>query len=169
MTRGALRLAAVATIALVAAGPLALNRLSGTAGVAPQVERPIVDTQSDATIATETPAASAPMTVPPTTIAVPAPAPSGTPTSGPPATTVVTTTSAIGTRALGLIRYPWTKLGYPIFFHGPKAGFFGLTDCQARRIDIYVASGQTVAQVAYVTAFEIAHAIDCSDQVAGHR
>ena len=68
-----------------------------------------------------------------------------------------------------MIRYPWTKLGYPIAFHGPKAGFLGLTDCRTHHIDIYVAKGQSVAQVAYVTAFEIGHAIDCSNQVPGHQ
>ena len=72
-------------------------------------------------------------------------------------------------KPLALITYPWTKLGYTLTFHGPKAGFFGLTDCHTHNIDIYVTSSQTVVQVAYITAFEIGHAIDCAHLADGHQ
>jgi hypothetical protein len=81
----------------------------------------------------------------------------------------VVTDSAIGNQALALISYPWTKLGYTLAFHGPRAGFYGLTDCHAHTIDIYVTPSQTVVQVAYITAFEIGHAIDCAHLTDGHQ
>ena len=61
-----------------------------------------------------------------------------------------------------MIRYPWAQLGYQVVFHGPRAGFLGLTDCTGRHIDIYVTAGQTVAQVEFATAYEIGHAVDCT-------
>jgi hypothetical protein len=71
--------------------------------------------------------------------------------------------SVIGAQAVALISYPWAHLGYQLTFHGPKSGFLGLTDCTAHTIDIYVTPSQTVSQVEYITAFEIAHAVDCTN------
>ncbi len=112
-------------------------------------------------------------TIPTATIDPATTIPAATVAAGP-ATTVAaapatTGPAAIGTQAVALITYPWTKLGYTLTFHGPKAGFFGLTDCHTHNIDIYVTSSQTVVQVAYITAFEIGHAIDCAHLADGHQ
>jgi hypothetical protein len=91
-------------------------------------------------------------------------APQPAPAPQPAATGVRRTVSPgdVGAQALARITYPWALLGYRLAIHGPRDGFFGLTDCTSRHIDIYVTPGQTVAQVEFALAFEIAHAVDCT-------
>jgi hypothetical protein len=102
----------------------------------------------------------APTPTPPTSQAPPAPAaaPRATASAAPRAVSA----ADVGAKALARITYPWASLGYQLAYHGPRDGFFGLTDCTSRHIDIYVMPDQTVTQVQFVTAFEIAHAVDCT-------
>jgi hypothetical protein len=131
--------------------PAAANPLSApaprrlvTANAAPAVSPPATTAQADSAPSTVAVTAVQPAT--PTTTAVAAPG------SAP---------SVIGAQALAMITYPWAQLGYQLAFHGPKTGFLGITDCTTRHIDIYVTATQTVKQVEFVTAFEMAHAVDC--------
>jgi len=169
---------AVGVLSLIGADLLVRDHPIGVSASAtsPAVDQPIADTPPDAaTATTDDTTSTIPDTVPPTTMSVDTTVLTPTPTSPSvsPATTAVAVSEpapgdSIGVQALRLIQYPWAKLGYQIAFHGPRDGFFGLTDCRLHRIDIYVAPGQSVAQVAYVTAFEIGHAIDCSLVTNGH-
>jgi hypothetical protein len=67
-----------------------------------------------------------------------------------------------GAEALDRIDYPWQHLGFSITFEGPNDGLLGKADCNTDRIFIYVRPTQTVQQVAFVTAFELGHAVDCN-------
>ena len=122
-----------------------------------------------ATPAALTPAATiaAPATIPSPAPAGPVPPAAAAPVTGAsraPAAPVAPAVSpgVIGAQALARISYPWARLGYQLAFHGPKDGFLGLTNCSTHHIDIYVTPDQTVAQVTFVTSFEIAHAVDCT-------
>jgi hypothetical protein len=151
-------LVALVALAFVAALALVHSPRATVALAAPEA----VITSDPPTVSSTT-SSTVPSTVPqaPTTVTV---APAATTTVAPPITD-----SVIGNQALALISYPWTKLGYTLTFHGPKAGVFGLTDCHTHNIDIYVTASQTVAQVAYITAFEIGHAVDCAHLADGHQ
>jgi len=72
------------------------------------------------------------------------------------------TPSSIGAAALQLIDYPWDRFGFSLTFDDAASGLLAKTDCNTKAIVVYVRSAQTVRQVAFVTAFEIAHAVDCS-------
>jgi hypothetical protein len=75
-----------------------------------------------------------------------------------------------GAEALQRIDYPWQHLGFSITFAGPNEGLLGKADCNTDRIFIYVRPSQTVQQLAFVTAFELGHAVDCNfmdDQTRG--
>jgi hypothetical protein len=156
--------AVVAIVAMVGVvGPTLLHSTSQSATAV--AADPLDAAATAGTIDTTTTLSSIPESVPTTPVA----APDTTVTTVAPATVTLTTAiPTIGTQALALISYPWAKLGYTLTFHGPKAGFFGLTDCHTHNIDIYVTPSQTVVQVAYITAFEIGHAIDCAHLADGH-
>ncbi|HLG92719.1 MAG TPA: hypothetical protein VKY15_07040 [Acidimicrobiales bacterium] len=93
----------------------------------------------------------------------PAPPPS------PPPEEAASDPASAGSAALALIRYPWDKLGYQVAFLGPRAGFKGMTWCQQHRIEVYVSPGEPLGLVAFVTAYELAHAVDCTYMTAASR
>jgi len=100
---------------------------------------PTTTTTTAAPVLAETAPASAP---------VAAPVPSGTPAER-------------GAQALELIDYPWERLGYTVTFEGANSGLLGKADCNTGEIWIYVRPKQTIRQIAFVTAFELGHAVDC--------
>lgn len=108
--------------------------------------------------ASPAPAAATPVTSVP---AAATPAPVATPA----------TPEAMGAAALQLVHYPWQKLpGYRIDFasisEAPAAGFFGNTvftwGVPGGVSTMYVFPGETVSQLAGITAFEIGHEVDAS-------
>ncbi len=89
------------------------------------------------------------------------------------------TPAAMGAAALALVRYPWQSLpGYSIRFapisEAPSPGFYGNTTFTwgqpGGTSTMYVYPGETVAQLAGITAFEIAHEVDASlvEPTGGH-
>ncbi len=120
------------------------------------------------------PQVAPPPAAPPTT----APAPAATvpvqPASTPPATP-----SAMGAAALALVRYPWQSIpGYSIQFlpiaDAPSPGFYGNTNFTwgqpGGASTLYVYPGETIDQLAGITAFEIGHEVDAAgvDPQGGH-
>ncbi|MDA8293505.1 MAG: hypothetical protein M0040_03965 [Actinomycetota bacterium] len=106
-----------------------------------------------------------PTTVPPTTVPPPASAAASAP--APPALTP----QQLGAEALALVRYPWQKLpGYSIEFEpssdAPAPGFEGNTTFTWGQPGgtsvLYVFPGETVQQLAGITAFEIGHEVDAA-------
>jgi len=112
-----------------------------------------------------------------------APAASPTPVSTPPATapTAVpvaatpapdpSSPDAMGAAALALVRFPWQEIpGYSIRFlpiaDAPSPGFYGNTDFtwgQTGGVStLYVFPGESVDQLAGITAFEIGHEVDAA-------
>ena len=92
--------------------------------------------------------------------AAPAPASAPAPAPAPPAPTA-TTPQEKGAQALAMIDYPWQRLGYSVTFEGPNPGLLGKADCNTDQIWIYVRPNQSIRQIAFVTAFELGHAVDC--------
>jgi hypothetical protein len=66
-----------------------------------------------------------------------------------------------GAAALARIAYPWQKLGYSVTYLGNNPGLLGKANCGTHEISIYVRPSQTIQQIAFVTAFELGHAVDC--------
>ena len=121
---------------------------------APQIDprrRPVLNTVRPVAV----PKPVAPL---PVVSSAPAPAPAPRPA---PAAPAVFDPQAEGQAALARIHYPYQRLGYAIAFHGPLTGFLGLTDCSSHHVDVYIRPSETADQVAFVTAFELAHAVDC--------
>ncbi|MGO8871940.1 MAG: hypothetical protein ACLQPH_11175 [Acidimicrobiales bacterium] len=101
----------------------------------------------------------------------PAPAapPATTPTTAPP--DVALTPQQMGAEALALVRYPWQDIpGYTIQFlpisDAPSPGFYGNTTFTWGQAggtsDLYVYPGETVDELAGITAFEIGHEVDAA-------
>ncbi len=67
-------------------------------------------------------------------------------------------------RALALVGLDWQRLlpGWTIEFLGPRSSVQGLTYSTQRRIEVFVRSGVTDAQLAHVIAHELGHAVDVS-------
>jgi len=61
---------------------------------------------------------------------------------------------------LGLIHYPWQRLGYEIIFVGPRPGYRAMTLSNKRRIEVYVRPGDRPELLAYDLAHELGHAFD---------
>ena len=61
---------------------------------------------------------------------------------------------------LGLIRFPWQKLGYEIVFLGPRPGYRAMTISDRRRIEIYNRPGDSPLLTAFDLAHELGHAFD---------
>jgi hypothetical protein len=89
------------------------------------------------------------------------------------------TPTQLGAQALALVRYPWQRIpGYSIQFlpiaDAPSPGFYGNTTFtwgQAGGTStLYVYPGETVAELAGITAFEIGHEVDAAavDPEGGH-
>jgi hypothetical protein len=77
----------------------------------------------------------------------------------------------MGAQALALVRYPWQDIpGYTIQFQpiaaAPSPGFYGNTTFTWGHTGgtsvLYVYPGETVQQLAGITAFEIAHEVDAA-------
>ncbi len=92
--------------------------------------------------------------------------PTGLEPARPPLTSTPTARSAtpdeVGRMALASIAYPWQRTGYQISFLPPRTGFKGMTYCSEHRIEVYVDPGESVGLVAFITAYEMAHAVDCT-------
>jgi hypothetical protein len=128
---------------------------------------------------TAAPAAAPAATAPSTTAAPAATAPSTTappitaavPVAAPVPAAVGLTPAQLGASALALVRYPWQSIpGYAIQFlpisDAPSAGFYGNTTFTWGHTGgtsiLYVYPGETVQQLAGITAFEIAHEVDAA-------
>ena len=85
----------------------------------------------------------------------------------------------MGAAALALVRYPWQQLpGYSIKFasiaDAPSPGFYGNTNFTWGKpggvSTLYVYPGETVNQLAGITAFEIGHEVDAAyvEPLGGH-
>lgn len=72
------------------------------------------------------------------------------------------TVQQAGALALSHLNYPYQRLGYDIEFLPPRSGFLGMTYCSEHRIEVYVSPDEPLGLVSFVTAFEIAHAVDCT-------
>ena len=140
------------------------------------------DTPTSTTPVTTAPA----VTDPPPTTTVPAPAAATAPAAAAPAAPVPTappapadaaqtpaaqTPAQLGAEALTLVRYPWQSIpGYSIQFlpisEAPSPSFYGNTTFtwgQAGGVSrLYVYPGETVLQLAGITAFEIGHEVDAA-------
>jgi len=77
----------------------------------------------------------------------------------------------MGAQALALVRYPWQNIpGYTIQFlpiaDAPSAGFYGNTTFTWGQPGgtsvLYVYPGETIDQLAGITAFEIGHEVDAA-------
>jgi len=111
-------------------------------------------------------AASSTPTTPPVAVATPTPA-------------APTTPDAMGAAALALVRYPWQQIpGYSIVFKSiddaPSPGYYGNTafawGSTGGTSTLYVYPGETVDQLAGITAFEIGHEVDAAyvEPLGGH-
>ena len=148
------------------------------------------DTPTPTTPVTTAPAVTDPpptTTVPaPAATAAPAPTPATAPAAAAPAAPVPTappapadaaqtpaaqTPAQLGAEALTLVRYPWQSIpGYSIQFlpisEAPSPSFYGNTTFtwgQAGGVSrLYVYPGETVLQLAGITAFEIGHEVDAA-------
>jgi len=58
------------------------------------------------------------------------------------------------------VRYHWQKLGFSLTFEPARRGFYGLTNRNARTIEIFVRDGETVPFIARIIAHELGHAVD---------
>ncbi|MEA3019317.1 MAG: hypothetical protein QOI47_841 [Actinomycetota bacterium] len=105
-------------------------------------------------------------------VAAPAPAPAPAPAAVKPAPTPAPappTPAQVGAAALTKFSYPWQRLGYSLSFEGANPGLLGKTDCGTKQVTVYVRPTQTVQQVAFVTAFELAHGVDCGRMTDARR
>ena len=131
---------------------------------------PVVTPVTAAAPAPTTPTTAVPAV--PTTVApaatVPAPAATPAPAAVPAA---ALTPDQMGAEALTLVRYPWQGIpGYTIQFQpisaAPSPGFYGNTTFTWGHTGgtsvLYVYPGETVQQLAGITAFEIAHEVDAA-------
>jgi|GEM_PF-1264265 len=130
-----------------------------------------------------TPPATAPAVVPvsvapPVTATTTTTTPATVPTTAPAAAPVSvappadpSSPEAMGAAALALVRFPWQAIpGYSIRFlpigDAPSAGFYGntvFTWGQTGGVSsLYVFPGETVDQLAGITAFEIGHEVDAA-------
>ncbi len=147
----------------------------------PPTTTPPTTTPPTTTPPTSAPAATTPPTTAPPTTAPPASAPPATaaPATAAPAPAPAATPQQLGAEALTLVRYPWQRIpGYSIQFlpisDAPSPGFYGNTSFtwgQAGGTStLYVYPGETVQQLAGITAFEIGHEVDAAavDPQGGH-
>ena len=127
-----------------------------TTSIAPPAPTPTI-----AAAKAKAPITTASVSAPVLAKTAPAPAPAPAPTPATP--------QAMGAAALELIDYPWERLGYSLSFEGPQDGLLGKTTCATKSVYVYVRPSQTVRQVAFVTAFELGHAIDCGTMTDARR
>ena len=140
----------------VAPVPAAIEvEVEAPAAPAPEVTTTTVAPATTTTTAAPAAAVAAPAPAPVAAAAAPAPAPSPAPAPA------ANTPQEKGAQALAMIDYDWQRLGYSVSFEGPNPGLLGKADCNTDEIFIYVRPDQSVRQVAFVTAFELGHAVDC--------
>jgi hypothetical protein len=65
-----------------------------------------------------------------------------------------------GRRALGLVNYPWRRLGYRLVFAPGRVGVRAKTDIARRTITIYVRKTDKPERIAHDIAHELGHAYD---------
>jgi hypothetical protein len=133
----------VPRVAQAAAAPVAQGVPSGFA-TSPRSSAPTT------TAPTTPPTTTPPTTTPPTTTP---PAPVGTPASS-------TGPEGVGQQALAMLSYPYQRFGYAISYLPPKPGYLGETFLGSHQIHVYVRPDESVREVAFVTAFELGHAVD---------
>lgn len=66
----------------------------------------------------------------------------------------------VGSRALGLVAYPWHDLGYEIVFAPGQAKVRAQTDIVAHRITVFLSRGDAAHRVAHDIGHELGHAFD---------
>lgn len=172
--RGARRLAlrlltVLAAVGVALAVPAALAGGDAAAGVRnPATHRGHDDAQAAAgdlaavaASLSPNPAAPPPPAVASNLLVAPPPASSQAPASDSP--------SSVGTAALATIHYPYERLGYQIQFLPPRSGYLGMTYCGQHLVQVYVNPDESVGTVSFITAFEIAHAVDCTFNTAATR
>jgi hypothetical protein len=155
---------AIALFAAVVSGSLsALNAYAG-----PKLDLVAFDDTTTTTSAppttvapTTTTAAPTTTTAAPTTTTAPPPPPPPAPAPAVQAAAAPSDPQAKGEAALARLNYPWQKLGFSVRFEGNNSGLLGKANCGTKEITVYVRSSQSVTDVAFVTAFELGHAIDC--------
>jgi len=159
------------------------GRLPSVSVLAPDARPPAAPARPAAPPAAATPTPSpstTPTTTPPspvtsTPVAAPVvaarPAPAPAPAAAPAPAPASLTPAQLGAQALALVRYPWQRIpGYSIQFlpiaDAPSPGFYGNTTFtwgQAGGTStLYVYPGETVAELAGITAFEIGHEVDAA-------
>ena len=147
--------------------PVAPARHVSTTAPAPTTTAPVAAAKPAAAVA---PAAAAPPQHRHRPRRAPAPAPAPT-TTAPPPPAADLTPSQMGAQALALVRYPWQNIpGYSIQFlpiaDAPSPGFYGNTTFTWGQTGgtsvLYVYPGETVDQLAGITAFEIGHEVDAA-------
>jgi hypothetical protein len=154
-----------ATTARTAATSAALpgNPLRGLPGSDPVASTVPTTVPTTAAAASPDAAATASGTVPTT---VPPTAPVAAPPVADPSSP-----ESMGAAALALVRYPWQSIpGFSIRFlpisDAPSPGFYGNTDFTWGRTGgvstLYVYPGETLDQLAGITAFEIGHEVDAA-------
>ncbi len=75
-------------------------------------------------------------------------------------TTTQKTADDRGARALAALHYPWRDLGYAVQFRPYQGSQLGVTDRRARRITVYVKSGQSDQSLRMTLGHELGHALD---------
>ena len=162
---------AIATVAAVSVVLLALTVPTSSSSTLHRHHHPVVLPGNSALVRdallvrpAPTPATTSPTTTtPPTTPSAPVATPS--------ASTSDLTPQELGAEALTLVRYPWQQIpGYSIEFlpiaDAPVAGFKGNTTFRwgspGGTSVLYVYPGETVDELAGITAFEIGHEVDAA-------
>jgi len=166
-------LVVLAVLVVVAGGTLVVTTLPRLAAhAAAALPADPLDALPKSDPVTPTVPSTVPTTVPAAVPTTPSPTSATTPVA-PVAAPVVDTSSpqAMGAAALTLVRYPWQQVpGYSIQFlsiaDAPSAGFYGNTNFtwgQTGGVStLYVYPGETVQQLAGITAFEIGHEVDAA-------
>ena len=164
-------LVVLAVLVVVAGGTLVVTTRPRSAPPAALPANPL-DSLPKSDPVTPTVPSTVPPTVPAAVPTTPSPTGAATPVA-PVASPAVDPSSpqAMGTAALALVRYPWQQVpGYSIQFRSitdaPSAGFYGNTNFtwgQTGGVStLYVFPGETVQQLAGITAFEIGHEVDAA-------
>ena len=153
-------------VGLAASAPRGSPASTAPVTTAPAVTTPAPTATVPAPAATVAPAPSPAATPAPAPVPVATPAPSEAPQASAPQTP-----AQLGAEALALVRYPWQNIpGYSIQFlpisEAPSPSFYGNTTFTWGRAGgvsrLYVYPGETVQQLAGITAFEIGHEVDAA-------
>jgi hypothetical protein len=106
----------------------------------------------------------------PTTAALPFPSAAGAAATAPlTGTSPSPDSERLRKEVLGLIRFPWQRLGYEIVFLGPRPGYRAMTISDRRRIEIYNRPGDSPRVTAFDLAHELGHAFDLDHNTTERR